>query len=468
MLFYNNKLMKVFNNSSLYNAQNTLLDGLVSYWDFNGDANDKWNNNDGTIVGASLTTGKINQSYSFDGVDDHINNISDWDYQLNGNEYTVSSWLYLTRNANEWVLWNGSNTQSTTANIGFGFLNRSINVIRAWVRDNSINDVYVEFSNTDLLNKWSHHVLVRDNTTLYYYVDGNLVGTDNNSSLSNVIMDETIFGAVWHDSNNAYTSFFNGKIDETGIWNRALTETEVSKLYNQSLGKTFTDLSYTPKFNRQPDTYTPNKLGYGLLKDLVSYWSLLDATDSHRNNDASVTGATSGETGIIDTCYSFDGVDDRIELSKIDLSLPFSVSFWFKRGDLNEGAIFSQWSNTDTTKRIGIYINSSNILQFYINSAWENLISITNITQWYNVVVTHDSGLFNIYVNNILVFSDNENKSSDIYNIFLGVFYASSGFGNWWNGYIDELGYWNRSLTKDEIKTLYNNGNGLGYNNFRY
>jgi hypothetical protein len=37
-----------------------------------------------------------------------------------------------------------------------------------------------------------------------------------------------------------------------------------------------------------------------------------------------------------------------------------------------------------------------------------------------------------------------------------------------YSGLMDEIGVWLRTLTTEEIKTLYNNGNGLPYENFRY
>ena len=52
-----------------------LMNWLVAYYDFKGDANDVWWGNNGTVSGASLTTdhlGRSNSAYSFDGVNDWI------------------------------------------------------------------------------------------------------------------------------------------------------------------------------------------------------------------------------------------------------------------------------------------------------------------------------------------------------------------------------------------------------------
>jgi len=50
--------------------------GLISYWPFNGNANDvSGNNHNGTVNGATLTTdrfGNTNKAYSFNGTNNNI------------------------------------------------------------------------------------------------------------------------------------------------------------------------------------------------------------------------------------------------------------------------------------------------------------------------------------------------------------------------------------------------------------
>lgn len=46
------------------------MDGIVTYYDMNGDANDIVGSNNGTVTGATLTTdrfGNSNRAYSFNG-----------------------------------------------------------------------------------------------------------------------------------------------------------------------------------------------------------------------------------------------------------------------------------------------------------------------------------------------------------------------------------------------------------------
>src|SRR6185436_5235414 len=58
-------------------AMAALDDGLIAHYPFNGNANDaSTNGNNGTVVGAQLTTdrnGNPNQAYLFNGTSDYIN-----------------------------------------------------------------------------------------------------------------------------------------------------------------------------------------------------------------------------------------------------------------------------------------------------------------------------------------------------------------------------------------------------------
>jgi hypothetical protein len=67
--------------------------GLVGWWPFSGNANDfSGNGNNGTVNGATLTTdrfGQSNNAYSFDGINDFISFLSDFDYEL----FTINLWI---------------------------------------------------------------------------------------------------------------------------------------------------------------------------------------------------------------------------------------------------------------------------------------------------------------------------------------------------------------------------------------
>lgn len=83
-------------------------------------------------------------------------------------------------------------------------------------------------------NVWEHYVLTADGTNKKTYKNGVLVSTWTNissCSMSNGTGSLTIgSGGGWGG-----TSWMNGKIDDIGIWNRALTACEITQLYNAAV-----------------------------------------------------------------------------------------------------------------------------------------------------------------------------------------------------------------------------------------
>lgn len=202
--------------------------GLVAYYPFNGNANDEsGNNHNGTIYGASLSTDrhqKANSSYEFDGVNDYINTLTTFDY----NYRTISFWakpnvINGTGNSKGIALVQDSNTNSyglVVAVFGDGVL--SLNAGGA-----SSTDLCVKTNVS--VGTWYQIALVRNDTQLLYYVNGELIYTGTSSSLgsSSNPYAYLLFGV----SRAQNIQFFSGKIDDVAIYNRALSESEINTLY---------------------------------------------------------------------------------------------------------------------------------------------------------------------------------------------------------------------------------------------
>ena len=74
-----------------------LNDGLVAYYPFNGNADDEsGNGNNGTVNGATLTTGRngnTDGAYNFDGTDDYINAGDRDDFDFGTSDFSFSLWV---------------------------------------------------------------------------------------------------------------------------------------------------------------------------------------------------------------------------------------------------------------------------------------------------------------------------------------------------------------------------------------
>ena len=81
-------------------------DGLVAYYDFDGDANDNsGNSNDGTVTNATLTSdrhGNSNKAYSFDGNNSYVEIPWSGTAIIKG-DITMSVWLNIKDKENDLV-----------------------------------------------------------------------------------------------------------------------------------------------------------------------------------------------------------------------------------------------------------------------------------------------------------------------------------------------------------------------------
>jgi hypothetical protein len=206
-----------------------LIDGLVAYYPFNGNARDESGNfNDGAVNGATLTEdrfGNKKSAYSFDGI---TNKIAVQDTPLlnfGKTELSIAVWIKTTQtgiwkrivtkraniNTENWyslALWNG----------------KARFEIYAQGQLNSINDI------ND--GNWHFLVITRNSSNKIFsmYIDGNIESTmtDEGRNL-NSGMDTPLEIGIW--AKESYAGTFNGYIDDIRIYNRALSESEIKQLY---------------------------------------------------------------------------------------------------------------------------------------------------------------------------------------------------------------------------------------------
>jgi hypothetical protein len=203
--------------------------GLVGWWPFNGNANDEsGNGNNGTVNGAILTAdrnGQVNKAYSFDGVDDLI----ECGNSIVLPNYSFSSWV----NSSDFPVLG----YSIVSKISTNFENSEL---RIW-NDSSFSIAHgtgstwasLQSSNSITINQWLHLVATFDGNNISLFLNGVPSGTVQVNGFIDVSGFDLYFGARPNTQGISTTSLFmNGKLDDIGIWNRALTPQEISDLYN--------------------------------------------------------------------------------------------------------------------------------------------------------------------------------------------------------------------------------------------
>ena len=210
--------------------------GLVGWWPFNGNANDEsGNGNHGTVNGATLTSdrfGQTNNAYSFDGKTSYIStpNIS----SLNGtSQLSMSAWVK--------VVGFNSNTNCSLGCAQY-IISRANDVTNGAFQLAIVQGTYYNFySNVNSFGtyspsptpipqtNWHFAVVTYNGSNVKLYVDNILVKTLAYSTPLGNSTAEIMFG---RHINNSYPYFVNGLIDDIAIYNRALTQEEITALYS--------------------------------------------------------------------------------------------------------------------------------------------------------------------------------------------------------------------------------------------
>ncbi|MFV0268591.1 MAG: LamG-like jellyroll fold domain-containing protein, partial [Draconibacterium sp.] len=209
--------------------------GLVAHYEFEntaGDVIDVAGGHNGTNYGATRgATGKVGNAFSFDGGDYVvINNHTD----ITGyNEFTLSAWIYPTSvTGTKTIISKNTSGRDFTLNI------------------NSTPKVGAHFhgatgyrtcasTTTPSTNQWIHAVATWSNNQWKIYYNGVLESTCTHTGYD----PPWTGGNMYIGSLTTSSEKFSGLIDEVRVYNRALSATDVTALYNYTGGGTIPALS---------------------------------------------------------------------------------------------------------------------------------------------------------------------------------------------------------------------------------
>jgi hypothetical protein len=392
--------------------------------------------------------GREGGAMSFDGLSNYIDAGSS--NILNSNTRTISAWI---KTASTGTVNNSGTIVSKIANTPphNGFV---LNINReaagkiyyyagSWYGTNSS-----DYNN----GNWRHIVVVHEGTNLRFYKDGVLDGSYTASSPTNYEANLLI-----GKERDGAPRLFNGSIDDVRIYNRALSEEEIKSLYD----------SYSPKT-------TTGSLEQGLILDmpLKSKYTKSETAGSQIMTDR--------------TAYSRDGQNSGATITEEGASFNGSNYYHIKTINnilLDDSQVYSAWvkvpaidgalrgvlttHNHAQTSNLGINIING---KFYIS------IGYADGTREYNSKGTSFSITPNEWAHVVLVYNKSENSVQFYVNgnpdnkwmltktvkftpekISVGI-WSTTYSGYLYNGQISNLLIYNRALSEDEVKTLYNRG----------
>jgi hypothetical protein len=218
-----------------------------------------------------------------------------------------------------------------------------------------------------------------------------------------------------------------------------------------------------------------NFFGGGLRKpqDVIAYYPLDgNADDFFGHFNGIEVDNTNYTTGLVGQAYDgLNGVNSFIKLPDDDVfsftdgtnDLPFSISVWLKKSNLQTGYIFNKGVGGQLEYQF-LYFQGSIIFRLNdyrnnSNQVFRQIAYSINLdpTTWYNIVVTYDGLTLKMYVNDTSVGTNSENGT------YIGMVNGTdnpliSRGTTHFDGLIDEFIIYNRELTASEVTDIYNKG----------
>ncbi len=200
---------------------------------------------------------------------------------------------------------------------------------------------------------------------------------------------------------------------------------------------------------------------------LVAYYKLDETNgnyiDSKGNNNISPAGTTQGVNGKIDKASQFNRVDtDYLTISSImDVSQSNTVCWWMKENITNG----NNWILGRTSPDVHWYlVITSSGLQYCSGGGLcsQTFAEITRDKEFHFLCAVNTNGTKAIYEDGMKIWNETQaSAGTGSANFYIGRYgaYTTDSF----DGTIDELGFWDRALTTNEISDLYNSETGLTY-----
>lgn len=447
--------------------------GLVGYWSFNEGTSTQATDfsgrgNTGTLTNmsapASATSGwgsgKLGTGLNFDGTDDYVST-TDIDFTTGG--WTLSAWIKTTNTNGQRIFSKGINDGSAQ----LWFLTFSGGIEMGWFVNSPFEDVTASASVNVADGNWHHMVAVVGASTIQLYVDGVAVGTP-------VAHDGT---PVTNDSNwligslGGTAEFFNGKIDEVRMYNRALTATEVLRQYNTGV----------IKFNSSKNEVVKNGLVGHWTFDSYNLSDKVYDVSGNSNNGYFQGGSTSTAKtlGKIGQAMNFDGVNDMVNAgsgSTLDDLPGLTYMGWIKPRSAGggRGTLFAKVNSSNVQGLTYVFfdnVTATNGISFLRDTLTTDISYTTtnnavSLNEWAHVAVTWDGtvntvGNVKIYINGVqssYQISENGIGSleSDAGNDFTIGGRVLVGSERYFDGLIDDVRVYNRAVSATEVKQIYN------------
>ncbi|MFN0188270.1 MAG: LamG-like jellyroll fold domain-containing protein [Bacteroidia bacterium] len=203
--------------------------GLVGWWGFSGNANDaSGNGNNFTVFGATSTTdrnGSTNSAYQFNGTSQYLVNNSLSNLFSEAGSFSVSIWALKTGSSTGSAIMSGA-----TGGGPFVWIIQG-NVTHMMMGTNKQGSAWFWAQTPFMFGSWDHYVGVYTTNSMTFYKNGVLSASNTYTHTGATSTLQPLYVG-----RGAGGTYFTGKVDDVGIWDRALSSQEILDLYNANCG----------------------------------------------------------------------------------------------------------------------------------------------------------------------------------------------------------------------------------------
>lgn len=440
-------------------APATISTGLLAYWPFANSAYDfSGNRHNGTLHFITATTdrfGNANGAYSFNGTTSYISIPDTLSLRLSSTDFTLNAWVNLKSYNSSF----GSDIISKRiagANNGWnwaiaGKLGNPQGVVTYGPGGGSINAIG---ATPVSLNAWHMVTSIYSvaGKKLKIYVDGVLDTTALNISSANSLTTAEL--CIGRDNpalaDNGY--FFHGSLSDIRIYNRAINNTELHRLFSATVAPTAGLVAYWP-LTRTPNDFSGNK---------------------HNGTSTSVI-ATTDRFGNPVGAYNFNGTSSFISVAdSASLRLAntnFTMNAWVKLTSydeaLNSDILSKRLAGTNNGWNFGIAGSTGatqGAVSFSSAGLGNNATGTTalDLNNWHMVTCRYNLATkqLKIYVDGAfdktIVNISSPNSASNAM-LYIGRDNpALNGDGSFFHGGLSDIRIYNRELSNTEITQLLN------------
>lgn len=311
--------------------------GLVGYWSFDegsGTTAEDFspaNANTGTLTNSpTWVDGKVGKALSFDGTDDYVTMGDQASLEINNNSLAFGGWFYIDAYpaaSNRMFLMTKGGVSGYEYELTVNEYASSSNKFTATLFTTTTATYITVVSNTvPPLNTWFHVMGVwdKDAVSLKIYYNGTLENTST-STAGILHTTRTANFEVGRRSDNVEAKL-NGLADEVRVYNRALSGTEITNLYQTSA---------KASMNTSENS--------DLTNGLVGLWSFNGADvsgttaydRSGQGNNGTLANSPTTTAGKIGQALDFDGSSEYVSMGDpasavLDPAGSFSLSAWVK------------------------------------------------------------------------------------------------------------------------------------------